>query len=355
MILDAPTELRRMDPSRMLRMVAEMPQHVEKAIVISSSVPIGVSGSGFKHVVVGGMGGSAIAGDVLRTLMEERADVPCSVVREYVSPLFMGRQTLLFCSSYSGNTEETLSLYEDAKKRGVRVVCLGSGGELQRRAIVDGMPFLKMEEGLPPRAAIGYSFFMMYDVLRRMSLFPEEPGETDETVSLLRTKAQIYHEETPTSRNPAKKLAGELFNRLIVVYGSRVTSCVSLRWKCQFNENSKTLAYVNSFPELNHNEIVGWEGLKSLRAPVEAVVLRDRSEHPRVAKRIDITLELMRDDGVQMKEVWSEGQSLLTRIFSLIYLGDFVSIYLAALYGEDPTPVRRINELKKRLSEETNT
>jgi glucose/mannose-6-phosphate isomerase len=353
MILDAPTELRKMDPARMLRMVAEMPQHIEKAIVISSSVPIGVPGSGFKHVVVAGMGGSAIAGDVLRTLMEERASVPCSVVREYASPPFIGQQTLLFCSSYSGNTEETLSLYEDAKRRAVRVVCLGSGGELERRALVDGVPFLKMEEGLAPRAAIGYSFFMMYDVLRRTSLLPEEPGETDETVSLLKAKARIYDEETPTSQNPAKKLAAELLNKLILVYGSRLTSCISLRWKCQFNENSKTPAFVNSFPELNHNEIVGWNGLKSLKAAAEVVVLRDRSEHPRVARRIGITLELMRDDGVQTKEVWSEGQSLLTRIFSLIYLGDFVSIYLGILYGEDPTPVRRINELKQRLSEAT--
>jgi glucose/mannose-6-phosphate isomerase len=212
-----------------------------------------------------------------------------------------------------------------------------------------------MEEGLSPRAAIGYSFFMMYDVLRRMSLFPDEPGEIDETVSLLRSKGQIYHEETPTSQNPAKKLASELFNKLIIVYGSRLTSCISLRWKCQFNENSKTLAYANDFPELDHNEIVGWDGLKWLKTPVEVIVLRDRSEHPRIAKRIGITLELMRDDWVQTREVWSEGQSLLTRIFSLIYLGDFVSIYLAVLYGEDPTPVRRIDELKKKLSEETST
>jgi glucose/mannose-6-phosphate isomerase len=355
MILDALTELRKMDPSGMLRLVGEMPQHIEKAIVISSSVPIGVPGSRFKHVVVAGMGGSAIAGDVLRTLMEERARIPCAVVREYVSPFFLGQQTLLFCSSYSGNTEETLSLYEDAKKKSVRIICLGSGGELQRRALVDGVPFLKMEEGLPPRAAIGYSSFMMYDVLRRMSLLPEEPGETDETISLLRSKAQIYHEQTPTSHNIAKKLAAELLNKLIIVYGSRLTSCISLRWKCQFNENSKALAYVGEFPELNHNEIVGWQGLKAFNAPAEVIVLRDRSEHPRVAERIGITLEVMKGDGVQTREVWSEGQSLLARIFSLIYLGDFVSIYLAVLYGEDPTPVRRIDELKKRLSEETNT
>jgi len=354
MILDAPTELRKMDPSGMLRLVCEMPQHIEKAIIVSSSLPVGVPGSGFKHVVVAGMGGSAIAGDVLRTLMEERASIPCTVVREYTPPLFIGQQTLLFCSSYSGNTEESLSLYEDAKKRGARVICLGSGGELQRRALVDGVPFLKMEEGLPPRAAIGYSFFMMYDVLRRMSLLPEEQGEAGETISFLRSKAQLYDEETPTSHNPAKKLAEELFNKLVIVYGSRHTHCVSLRWKCQLNENSKTLAYANNFPELNHNEIVGWRGLKTLGTPIEVIVLRDLLEHQRVSKRIAITLELMKSDGVHTKEVWSEGRSLLTRIFSLIYLGDFVSIYLAMLYGEDPTPVRRIDELKKRLSEETN-
>ncbi|MCX5800544.1 MAG: bifunctional phosphoglucose/phosphomannose isomerase [Candidatus Eisenbacteria bacterium] len=355
MILDAPIELRKMDPSGMLRLVSDMPQHIEKAMVISSSAPVGVSDSGFRHVAVAGMGGSAIAGDLVKMLMEERAGIPCVVVREYDSPLFVGQRTLLFCSSYSGNTEESLSLYEDARKRGARVICLGSGGELQRRAMVDGVPFLKMEEGLPPRAAIGYSFFMMYDVLRRMSILPEEPGEASEVVSLLRSKTQTYHEETPTSHNPAKKLAAELFNRFVVVYGSKLTSCVALRWKCQLNENSKTPAYVGSFPELDHNEIVGWRGLKTLGIPTEAIVLRDSSEHDRVGRRIDITLELMKADGVQTKEVWSEGRSLLARIFSLIYLGDFVSIYLAMLRGEDPTPVRRIDELKKRLSEETNT
>jgi glucose/mannose-6-phosphate isomerase len=355
MILDAPEQMKKSDPSGMLKMVRELPAQIEKAIAVSRSVPVSSGRTGVGNVVVGGMGGSAIAGDLLRALMEDRSVVPCAVVREYVSPVFMGPDTLLFCSSYSGNTEETLSLYEAAKLKKAGVICLGSGGELQRRALNDGVPFLKMEEGLPPRAAIGYSFFMIYDQLKRMSILPEVEGELEETLLLLRSRAEVYREETPLAENPAKSLASSLHGRLIIVYGTRLTASVALRWKCQFNENSKVPAFANSFPELNHNEIEGWLGTPALGVPCEVIVLRDSSEHPRVSKRIGISLQLIRGENTGTQEVWSDGRTPLARIFSLIYLGDFASIYLAFLCGEDPTPVKRIQELKRRLSEETET
>ncbi len=354
MNLDSLPEMLKLDPAGMLGLARAMPQHVEKALVVSSTVPIGGTRPGCRNVVIGGMGGSAIAGDIAKTLLEERGDLPCLVVREYVPPQFTGPDTLFFCSSYSGNTEETLALYEEAKRRRGKIVCLGSGGELERRAIVDGVPFFKMEGGMPPRAAIGYSFFMIYDVLRRLSLLPEEPGEVEEVITLLREKSQQYGEGVPLERNPAKQLAVLLEGKVVVVYGTRLLQDVALRWKCQFNENSKALAFCNRLPELDHNEIVGWKGLRALRVPVCLVALRDASEHERVSKRITITMELVQSDGAVTREVWSEGKSLVTRIFSLIYLGDFASIYLAFLYSEDPTPVKRIEELKRRLSEEEN-
>jgi glucose/mannose-6-phosphate isomerase len=352
MILDSLTEMRNLDASGMLGLARALPEHVEKALVLSSGVSVGAPKSGYRGVVIGGLGGSAIAGDVVKTLMEERAGVPCAVVREYLPPKHAGPDTLFFCSSYSGNTEETLSLYEEGKKRRASLVCLGSGGELERRALLEGVPFLKMEEGLPPRAAIGYSFFMIFDVLRRLALLPEEPGEVEETVALLRRMASAYAEDVPARENPAKDLAMWLHGKAAVVYGTRLTQCAALRWKCQLNENSKTVAFSNVFPELNHNEIVGWQGLKALGIPMALVVLRDVSEHPRVAKRISITTELMAGDAVAARNIRSQGQSLVTRIFSLIYVGDFASIYLAFLNGEDPTPVHRIQELKRKLSED---
>jgi len=354
MILDSLSEMRDLDASGMLGMVRALPEHVEKALVVSAGVPIDAPRSGYRNVVVGGLGGSAIAGDIIKTLMEERAGVPCAVVREYLPPQFAGPETLFFCSSYSGNTEETLFLYEEAKRRRASLVCLGSGGELERRALLEGVPFLKMQEGLPPRAAIGYSFFMTFDVLRRLSVLPDERGEVEETVAFLRNKALAYAEHVPSKENPAKELALSLHGKAVVTYGTRLTQSAALRWKCQFNENSKTPAFTNVFPELNHNEIVGWQGLRALGIPAAVAVLRDASEHPRVSRRIAITLELMRGDGVAAREIWSEGRSLVTRIFSLIYVGDFASIYLAFLNGEDPTPVHRIQELKRRLSEERN-
>jgi glucose/mannose-6-phosphate isomerase len=352
MILDSLPDMQKLDPSGMLGLARAMPDHIEKALVISASVSFGAPRPEFRNVVIGGLGGSAIAGDIVRTLVEERGRVSCQVVREYVPPQSAGPETLFFCSSYSGNTEETLSLYEEAKRRRARLVCLGSGGELERRSIVDGVPFLKMEQGMPPRTALGYSFAMTYDALRRLSVLPEETGEMEETVTLLRNKAREYDESVPLSANAAKQMAEALHKKTIIAYGTRLTQSASLRWKCQFNENSKTLAFSNNWPELNHNEIEGWQGRGALGMPVEVVALRHSSEHPRVSRRIAITLELMRGDGALTREIWSEGKSLVTSIFSLIYLGDFASIYLAFLYGQDPTPVRRIAELKKRLSEE---
>jgi len=352
MILDSLSEMRSLDASGMLGMVRAMPEHIEKALVVSSNVPVGAPRSGYRNLVIGGLGGSAIAGDVVKTLTDERTGVPCSVVREYAPPRYAGPDTLFFCSSYSGNTEETLSMYEDAKARRAGLVCLGSGGELHRRALLDGVPFLKMEEGLPPRAALGYSLFMIYDVLRRLSILPAEQAEVEETVALLRKKALDYAEDVPSRENPAKQIALLLHGKTVVTYGTRLTQCAALRWKCQFNENSKVPAFTNAFPELNHNEIVGWRGAVAPGVPYAVVILRDASEHPRVSRRISITSELMRADGLAVSETSSEGKSLVTRIFSLIYVGDFASIYLAFLNGEDPTPVQRIQELKKRLSEE---
>ncbi|KPJ59147.1 MAG: hypothetical protein AMJ46_12365 [Latescibacteria bacterium DG_63] len=353
MILDAPAEMRKNDPSGMLRMARKLPEQIERGIAVARSAPALPDSSRFRQIVVAGLGGSAIAGDILKGLLEDSGSIPCLVVREYTPPAFIGPDSLVFCSSYSGNTEETLSLYEAGKQKNAGLVCLGSGGELQRRALADGVPFLKMDEGLPPRAAIGYSFFMIYGLLARTSLLPDNTGELEETVSLLRRKAEIYREEIPTSDNPAKSMASALHKKLIIVYGTRLVSSVAMRWKCQFNENSKVLAFANVFPELNHNEIEGWLGFRALGVPAEVVVLRDRSEHSRVSKRIGITLELIRGNGTGTREVWSEGESPLARIFSLIYLGDFASIYLALLYGQDPTPVNRIQELKRRLSEES--
>ena len=352
-VLDDTSKINKIDKSNMLSFCVDTAKHYREAEKTAKKISLRYSKP--ENIIVAGMGGSAIGGELLKDWACDKAPVPIEVSRAYALPAYANEKSLVLVVSYSGETEESLSAFLDAVKRKCLIFCVSSGGSLLEFAGKLNVPYLRVPSGMPPRAALPYLFVPLLRALEKMGMVSGVSEGLSEAIKLLERVSGENAPEKPAKDNFCKSLALGIGGTVPVVYGFGVYRGVAQRFKQQFNENSKVPSKWEIFPELNHNEIVGWEGLKSLRAPVEAVVLRDRSEHSRVAKRIDITLELMRDDGVQMKEVWSEGQSLLTRIFSLIYLGDFVSIYLAALYGEDPTPVRRINELKKRLSEETNT
>lgn len=338
------------DPAGMGKAVAGLPEQCEEAFQIGMGAPL-PEAAGVKQVVVAGIGGSAIGADLLRGYAEGELAVPFLVNRNYGLPAFVGPDTLVIVSSYSGNTEETLSAYTLARERGAKLFAIASGGEVERRATADGVPFCRIPGGYSPRAALGYSFFPLLAVFSRLGLLRDRTEDVAEAVRVLQEQREELRPETPFADNPAKRLAERLYGRLPFFYGASPWSSVAAyRWKGQLNENAKNLSHSNAFPELNHNETVGWEFPAGLTAQTEVVLLRDREDHPKVQKRFEVTATIMRPHVSGITEVWSRGNSILARLFSLIYQGDFTSYYLALLNGVDPTPVKVIDYLKGELA-----
>ncbi len=303
-------------------------------------------------VVVTGLGGSAIGGDLLRTYAAAVASVPVAVNRDYVLPRHVGPHTLVFAVSYSGNTEETLSAYREAREKGAPVVAITTGGRLGALAGEDGVPLIVVPAGLAPRAATGYLFLPMLSLLSRLGLIAPVEEEVAEMVAVLTELRSRLEPGVPAPENPAKTLAWELLGNVPVVWGaSGTTEVVAQRWKGQFNENAKIAAYWNAFPELNHNEIVGFEHPRQVLDHLYLVILRDPDDHPRVKKRMAITADLVRHRVSGLKEIEAAGRSRLARMYSLIYIGDYTSVYLAFLYGVDPGPVRVIDYLKQAMAD----
>ena len=306
----------------------------------------------YKNIVSTGLGGSAIGSDIARSYIADDSKTPLFVNRNYRLPGFVGKETLVIASSYSGNTEETISAYKDAKSKKAKVIAITSGGELRKLASDDGCPVLAIPGGLQPRCALGYSFFPLLIILSKIGVVKDRAEDIDEAIEVLNDlKVKSLGPNVPENKNIAKTIARSLYNKFPVIYaGQDHTDSVVTRWRGSLSENAKVLSSGHVFPEMNHNEIVGWEYPAKLLKDFTAVILRDSADFPRVAKRMDITKKILAKTGVKLIEVNSSGSSLLARIFSLIYIGDFVSFYLAILNKRDPTPVERITYLKKELA-----
>jgi len=348
--LDDLSEIERIDASGMLAIVENMPQQFRDAIDIGTSSLDLPDSSGVDNIVFLGMGGSGIAGDIVSNFPEVQIPVPAISVKGYNLPEFARSNTLVFAISYSGNTEETIFCFEEAIKRNCRIVAITSGGKLERLANDKGVPLYKIPSGLQPRAALGYLFIPVMSALERLGICNNVIGKIEGSISMLEERSKEYGRGNPASENPAKRIAKALSGYLPVIYGSEgALMPVALRWKCQFNENSKVPAFCNYFPELNHNETVGWYCLEEVWSRSHIIVLRDKDEHPRVSKRIQITSDLISNHTGHITQVFSRGANKVERFLDLLYLGDLSSVYLALHLGVDPTPVSRIDELKKRL------
>lgn len=341
-------EIRRIDPQGMYDAIRDFPEQWRHGRALAQAFDPGFALKEKDHLVIAGMGGSAIGGDLLRTLVADTARRPVTVVRNYQLPGFVTERSVVIASSYSGNTEETLTAFEAAQARGAAVVCVASGGELLRRARAEGLPYLQIPGGLQPRAALGYSFTALLTIAEHMELVPPDEAAWKETQELLEQQSEVFSDP---SGNDALELAEALQYRLPFIYSSvGLMEAVNLRWRCQIQENAKRLASGNVYPELNHNEIMGWEYPGPLQEMIGVIVLRDREDLPRIQQRIEVTRELIADRAGYWAEVQSQGESRLARMMSLVNLGDWVSLYLAVLLGVDPTPVPLIGQLKEVLA-----
>lgn len=342
--------IKKFDRSNMLALLLGLPVQCRKALALSRKVKLARSFSRVNKIVISGMGGSAVSGDILRSFLSARIGIPILVNRDYSLPALVDNKTLFFANSYSGNTEETLSAFSLAKAREARIIGVTSGGKLSELCQRHGFPLYTLPGGQPPRTAIGYLFFPLLQALLSLGLVKNAEGEIEEAVSYLEKKVRVYQPGSPKD-NLAYRLTQKIFGYIPLIYGSgEITGVAAFRWKTQFNENSKILAFNQVFPELDHNEIMGWEAPAAITKKFAVLVLKDKADSPRMKKRIGITLEVIGKKPSSLEEINSEGSSSLTRIFSLILLGDFLSFYLAIARGVDPTLIKGINTLKKRLS-----
>lgn len=352
-IFDNIQKIEAIDRDRMFPLLYSLVEQIQEAIAIGLNAKLPtIKTKKIAHILVVGLGGSAISGDLLRNYLGDELRIPLIVNRNYTLPGFVDDSTLVIISSYSGNTEETLSTYNFAKKKHANIFCLTSGGKLLELAKQDGYLSITIPIGLPPRTAIGYAFFPALIALHRFGFISDKQVEIQEVITGLQRLREQYTNKVAIEQNLAKQIACRLHGKFGVIYGAAdKLESVVYRWRTQINENSKCLANTQVLPELDHNEIVGWEVLKEFMQKMHVIFIRDKDDHPQVQKRIEITRELIHDYADGITEVWTIGNSLLARLWSVIYLGDFVSYYLAILNEIDPTPVKKIDYLKGKLAQ----
>jgi glucose/mannose-6-phosphate isomerase len=331
------------DPQGMLGDVLAQPGQFADALWRVESA--GITRSELSGMVVCGMGGSAIGGDLAAAAIGDRAGAPITTVRGYELPRWAGADTLVVCASYSGNTEETLHCFEQAGAAGARRVAVTTGGKLAAAARAAGVPVVGVPSGMQPRAAVVYMTVVALECAELAGIAPSLRGEVDEAGQLL---TQLATEWGPGAGDQPKRLATALEGRIPVIYGARLTTAVARRWRSQLNENAKVVAFYGDLPEAHHNEVVGW---RHADAPLTAVLLEAPGEHERMKARFDVTAEVLEAAGIPCERVSARGDSPTARVMSLVFLGDLVSVHLGILLGQDPTPVAAIDDLKKRLSE----
>lgn len=338
------------DRSGLLNDVLAIPEHLRDAlwrVESASGLMEGWDSPG--GLIVAGMGGSGIGGGLARAALGDHASRPIAVSKGYGIPPWATPDTTVLCASYSGNTEETLACYDAAGYVGARRVVVTSGGRLAEQARADGVPVIPIPGGFQPRAAVAYLTVATLEVAALCGVAPRMTSEVDVAASHVQA---LVSEWGPEGADDAlsKQMARALVGTVPVIAGAGLTAPIAYRWKTQLNENAKVLAFSHELPELDHNEIVGWEGSEGL-GPFSAVFLDDEDLHPRVRARIELTSWLLEPNASHTFRVETRGKNAVERVFSLVLLGDLVSLYVAVLRGIDPTPVTVIERLKSQLSQ----
>jgi glucose/mannose-6-phosphate isomerase len=304
-----------------------------------------------RRFVLLGMGGSAMAGDLLRVWADREGTVPIHVCRHYEPPAWLTPEDFLVFSSYSGETEETLAAEAACRSLGARACAVASGGTLAARARKEGIPWIELPGGHPPRAALGFSLAALAGLAEHLGLVERASARVHAASLFLDGAAIAWGRGMVESRNPAKRLAIRLRDRAVVlIANARTMEPVALRWKGQLNENAKHLAWVSPLPEMTHNEVDSLRNPKGQASRLTAVLLADPDDHPRVVKRLDWLRGHFRRQGVASERVSAEGPDPVTRMLAAVLLGDFVSYYLALLNDVDPSALPGVTLLKRFLS-----
>ena len=334
------------DPSGAIKAIRNLPEQATFHPEFHGETPH----RSFGNIVMTGMGGSALAADMIKVLTKKLLTVPLEVTKGYSLPAYVNEQTLVIAISHSGNTEETLSSYTQAQERGATVVAMATGGALIERAKADGTTYAIVPNGAQPRMSTVYHLRILLGFLQQFELIDDSLYEDlGSSANWLAEHIGHWSPEVPTEHNYAKQIAELAAGKIGMFYGGELTAPIAYKWKISWNESSKNVAFCNSFPEFNHNEFIGWVS-HPIEKPFAVFDLRSRLENPRIEERMDLTDRMLSGNRPHAKVIHLEGETLLKQLLWGLAFADMSSVYLAVLNNVDPTPVELVEKFKQSLS-----
>ena len=339
------------DNSNMFKSIYDFSSNIESAIILGRKISLNKNYNSINRVIIAGMGGSAIGGDVVRLLLSSSKNIPITVSRNYNLPSWVDENSLVVCSSYSGNTEETLSSFDEAKNKKSKIISISTGGFLKDLTIKNDLDFIEIPSGLQPRAALAFSFVPIIFLLIKAKIIGQEIlDKLKNSLPELNKSRNLYSQDN--KNNPTYNLANHIYKSFPLIYSEdNTTSIIARRWKGQLNENSKMLAFSNVLPEMNHNEIVGWENNPQLLKKISIIWLIDKENHKRNIQRMNQTNLLIKNFSLNQHFVEMNGDTGIERHLKFIHFGDWLSYWCAIFHKTDPTPVKKIDILKNKLIE----
>ncbi len=351
-ILDDAQAQRRLDPGGMLESIKGLPEQCRQAWAAAAPLALPADYAGIDRIVLLGMGGSAIAGDMLRLLLQRESAVPVFNVRQYDLPPCVNEGTLVIASSFSGDTEETLTAFDQALATRAKKLAITTGGRLLATARANGVPVFAYEFQGEPRAALGWSLMPLLATAQKLGLMQGLDSDVEEALATMEGLQEQIGEAVPAAGNEAKQVAQRLHGKLPVIYGAGLLTEVAHRWKTQLNESAKAWSFYEELPEADHNAIIGYELPREITRQTAAVFLQSDLIHTRVRLRYDFTKGMLEKAGADVLTVEARGRSALAQMLSAVLFGDYVSYYLAVLNGVDPTPTTVIDNLKAWLAQQ---
>jgi glucose/mannose-6-phosphate isomerase len=326
----------------MNKMIARFPEQLGEALLLAEKIHLNKHHAPFRSIFISGLGGSGIGGGYVQDFVRSSCKLPVVVSKGYHAPAWVNKHTFAICSSYSGNTEETLHTLEQLLGSGAKIVCIASGGKLIETAQKHNLDYVQLPGGWSsPRACLGYSIVAQMGVLRAAKLIPGR------LLNAFRPAQKLLVRDDADIRKRAAKIAGFLAEKTPVIYAPDQMEAVAVRWRQQINENAKMLCWHHVVPEMNHNELVGW---RNNRPELAVVWIRNRDDFDRTALRMNINKEIVEHFTGTSIEVWSKGKSLIEKALYLTHLGDWVSYYLAEIRQVDPVEIKVIDYLKGELA-----
>lgn len=325
----------------MKALVEVFTKQLEEALTIGESANLLSSSKSFNNVIITGLGGSGIGGKIVSQLVAKECSVPILINNDYTLPEFVNENTLIIASSFSGNTEETLAAMAVAKEKGAEIACITSGGELLDIAKENNYNHIVLPEGRSPRAMLTYSLTQQFFLLNHYNLIGRD------FIQKIKNSIELLNAELPEIKSKAQNIAKAIANKTAIIYSDARFEGVAVRMRQQLNENAKVLCWHHVFPELNHNELVGWAGGNDEKA---VIVLRNDSDNPRTQTRINISKDIISKHTSSFNEVYSKGDSNIENALYLILFGDWVSVYLSEIRDVDPIEVKVISYLKGELA-----